>query len=231
MELSIDEVAKRLNVPLETVQRWVRQGKIPMLHQRGEYTIRVEMLKRWAGERKLNVRTTDTDTASSSDGKAEFDGVLPAMQRGGVFYDLAGETKEQVLRSAVTCMPNLARIDRAVILEKLIERENLASTGIGNGIALPHPRANPGIGLVSPQISTCFLKRPIDFDAIDRQPVAVLMVLLSNTTELHLSLLSKLSFFLRDRSFCDLLRTIPTSDRLFARIATMEGIEHSTLPK
>lgn len=222
MDLTIQEVAARLGLPIETVQRWVRQGKIPMQHSRGTYSIRQEMLVRWAEEHKLKIKPAAIVTAP--DGTAEFDGIHPAMQRGGVFYELAGDTKELVLQSAVDCIPNLARIDRTVILEKLVERENLASTGLGNGIALPHPRANPGIGLMLPQISTCFLSKPIEFDAIDHKPVTVMMVLLSNDTKLHLTLLSKLAFFLRDKTFSDFLRSAPPKEQLLERIAALEAV-------
>jgi len=225
MDLTLKEVAARLSLPIETVRRWVRQGKIPMQHSKGNYTIRKEMLVRWAEEHKLRIRPVSTDSPSDNGG-VEFDGIHPAMQRGGVFYDLAGETKEQVLQSAVDRIPNLARIDRTVIMEKLVERENLASTGIGNGIALPHPRANPGIGLLLPQISTCFLSKPIRYDAIDHKPVTVLMVLLSNDTKLHLSLLSKLAFILRNRDFSDFLRSAPPKEQLLDRIAVMEDNAH-----
>jgi PTS system nitrogen regulatory IIA component len=55
----------------------------------------------------------------------------------------------------VDVIPGIPAADKDMVLESLIEREQLASTGIGNGIALPHPRSNPGITLAMPQITTC----------------------------------------------------------------------------
>lgn len=220
VELTIKEVATRLSIPMETLHRWVRQGKIPMQRIRGEYVIRKEMFERWADEHKLNIHATTGAVQPSEE--AAFDGVLPAMQRGGIFYGLTGDSKEAALQAAVANIPNLERIDRKIVFEKLIEREQLASTGIGHGIALPHPRANPGIGLMLPQISTCFFAKPIPYDAIDGQPVSVMMVLLSGSTKLHLTLLSKISFYLRNRPFRDYLLTAPPAQALLDKLAEMQ---------
>ncbi len=221
MALTIKEVADRLNVPIETVYRWIRQGKIPMQHSRGEYAIRPEMLARWADEHKLKMHSPGP--AIEPDPEPEVDGILQAMQRGGIFYDLAGEDKEQVLRSAVERIPNIQSSDGDLIYEKLVEREQMASTGIGHGIAIPHPRTKPDIQLALPQITTCFLARPVPFEAIDNQPVSVLMVLLSNSTKQHLSLLSKLSFYLRDTNFRTLFLTKPSPPAILDKIAELES--------
>ncbi len=220
MELTIREVASRLNIPMETLHRWVRQGKIPMQRSRGEYIIRQEMLERWAEEHKLSLQKQPN--AEQSSNEDAFDGVLPAMERGGIFYDLTAQSKEAALQAAVDHIPNLKRIDRKIILEKLLEREQMASTGIGHGVALPHPRANPGVGLILPQITTCFFPKPVAFDAIDNRPISVMMVLLSGSTKLHLSLLSKISFYLRNVDFRDYLLTAPPAEDLLNKVAELK---------
>ena len=220
--LTIEEVAGRLNVPVETVYRWVRQGKIPMHQSRGKYTIRAEMLERWATDHKLDIVARGPDPAAQQE-EQTFDGILPAMQRGGFFYDIQGNDRESVLRAAVDLIPGIAAADRGRVLESLAEREQLASTGIGNGIALPHPRSNPGITLAMPQITTFFLKCAIDYEAIDSRPVSILMVLLSNTTKQHLSMLSKLSYYLRDASFRQCLLNNLDQASIFDHITAMES--------
>lgn len=222
MELTIQEVALRLNMPIETVHRWIRQGKIPMQNSRGGYTIRHEMLERWAYEHKLSVYAAPKTAAGLTPEKV-LDGILPAMQRGGVLYELEGDTKEPILQTAVDGIPNLEAADRVLVYEKLLEREHLASTGIGHGIALPHPRTNLGIRLTQPQVTTCFLAQPIAFDAIDHRPVSVLMILLSGSTKQHLSLLSKISYYLRDRTFRDFILSAPSPEKLWDKIGQMES--------
>ena len=222
MELTVHEVAERLNIPVETIHRWVRQGKIPMQTQRGGHTIHHEMLERWASEHKLKIHEARRQTPGVGV-DTDIDGILPAMQRGGVFYDIQGNARETALRSAVDLIPSLKDADRDIIYEKLIEREQLASTGIGHGIALPHPRTAPGIVLGKPQITTCFLKQPVAFDAIDNRPVSIMMVLLSCSTKQHLSLLSKLAYYLRDAAFRDYLLAVPAKDDLLSRIERMDA--------
>lgn len=221
MMLTVKEVALRLNLPTETVRRWIRQGKIPMQYSRGEYAIRSEMLLRWADEHKLDVHGPASLMAPAEE--PDFDGILPAMQRGGVFYDVDGKTREAVLRSAVALIPHIGPHDLELVYNALIEREQLASTGIGHGIALPHPRSNPGIDLALAQITTCFLARPVGFEAIDARPVSVVLVLLSRSTKQHVTMLSKLSYYLRNAAFRELLLACPVQPEIFEAIAAMEA--------
>ncbi|MEJ2039894.1 MAG: PTS sugar transporter subunit IIA [Desulfosarcinaceae bacterium] len=222
MELTIQDVAGRLNIPAETIHRWIRQGKIPMQLNHGNYTIHTEILERWAHEHKLRIGEARQPAGPTCD-DSEFDSVLAAMQRGGFFYDVAGDSKETAIRSAVDLMPNIQGADRDLIYEKLMEREALASTGIGHGIALPHPRTSPSITMGKPQITTCFLSKSIPYEAIDQRPVTILMVLLSCSTRQHLSMISKLSFFLRDASFRDYLLGIPGQEDILRKLAELES--------
>ena len=218
MELTIKDVARRLNVPLETVLRWIRQGKIPVQHGRGGFTIRTEMLDRWAEEHQLRV----CDPRLADRAPEEMDGLLTAMERGGIFYNITGDNKLLVLRAVVETIPNLDAGDLDTVYEKLVEREQLASTGIGHGIALPHPRSAPQIKLPKPQITTCFLAQPVAYEAIDNQPVRLIMVLLGTSTRQHVHLLSRLSFHLRDRKFRDYLLTSPPKEAILDKIAEIE---------
>jgi PTS system nitrogen regulatory IIA component len=83
----------------------------------------------------------------------------------------------------------------------LLARESLASTGVGDGIAIPHVRYSITLHPPRPMLSLCFLENAIDFNALDGRPVRVLCILLSPTIRGHLILLSKLGFALRDPGF------------------------------
>ena len=128
-----------------------------------------------------------------------------------------------MLGAAVDLIPGIPASHRGRVLKSLLEREQMASTGIGNGIALPHPRSNPGITLAMPQITTCFLACAVDLGAIDSRPVSILMVLLSNSTKQHLAMLSKLSYYLRDTGFRQCLLNKSDHPSIFDHIKTMES--------
>ena len=100
------------------------------------------------------------------------------------------------------------------IYEKLITREKLGSTGIGEGIALPHsrlPQCEDTLGALF------LLDEPIDFDSIDRKPVDLVFVLLvpEEATEQHLQTLSMLAEKFNQAEFRDTLRNASDTDSLY----------------
>lgn len=104
---------------------------------------------------------------------------------------------------------------------KLMERENILSTGVGNGIAIPHPRAQSD-RLENSMLSICFLENPIEYNAMDNKPVSVLFILLCQSLEIHLHILSTLSFCLRDNAFAAFIKTAPDQEAIFKRIETFQ---------
>jgi nitrogen PTS system EIIA component len=106
-------------------------------------------------------------------------------------------------------------VDAREIFEVLLERERLGTTGVGAGIAIPHgklPRLDGLYGFFAK------LDRPIDFEAIDDQPVDLIFVLLApeSAGADHLKALARVSRLLRDRSVCEKLRGSDNGDALYA---------------
>jgi len=103
------------------------------------------------------------------------------------------------------------------IFDSLIGRERLGSTGLGNGVALPHGRLR---GLKQPIAALITLRQGIDFDAIDRQPVDLLYALLvpEESTEEHLQILARLASLFSNPDFCSRLRNCSDSDQCFQLI-------------
>lgn len=98
---------------------------------------------------------------------------------------------------------------------------SLGSTGIGDGIAVPHVR-NPVVLHVSkPTVTLCFLDHPIDFGAIDDMPVDTMFAIVSPSVKAHLHLLSRLAFVLRDPGFKAALRDHGSRPPRVCRAASM----------
>ena len=111
---------------------------------------------------------------------------------------LQGRSKEQVLANLVALLAARGRIQhREALLESLLEREGLGSTGIGHGVAIPHgrcaERARPAIALARSE-------HEVDFDSIDGQPTRLFFLLVApeNGSNEHLHLLARIAHLMRD---------------------------------
>jgi len=230
MQLQLDEFAKCLDIPSNTVERWIRQGRIPVRKKGNTCEFSQPMIEKWAEANHLKFMLPEAQTDSEAAAPAELMDDLPSvMRRGGVFYDIEGDTIEAVLWSAVEKVPFFDTPEqKAQLYENLKAREEMMSTGIGKGVAIPHPRT-PMTGSGNPSfITTCFLKSPINYGAIDKKPVFVLFLLVSATAKLHLHLLAQLSYCLRDEAFLEFLSRKPDPAALFENITKRaEAIESS----
>lgn len=231
MKRSLTEIAGHLGLNLDTLDRWIRQGKIPVNKQGDMGIYNVSELNRWADkQRKTSLnsedkfRTPQGDMAAqSSSGDLSDLILLAALKRGGIFQGVKGEDKGEILKAAVDLIPDYPGKNNSEILDQLMEREKLTSTGIGEGVAIPHPRNPLSQGLTEPMIVTCFPEKEIPFQSIDDQPVFVIFLMLSPTVEIHLNMLSRLSFCLRHSHFIRFIRQAPDAEHFLSCITEMEN--------
>lgn len=219
MHLTIKEVSKLLNLPSSTVQRWIRQGSIPVYNFQGEYVFLEKDLKKWARSHGIVLPSESQEAVNRN--PTQTCSLHLAMERGGVLHGIRGDDVSGVLKAAVDAAPIDPSIDRNELFVRLIEREELFTTGIGRGVAIPHPRSPLEKAPARPSITTCFLNTPMDYDAIDGLPVFVLFLMLSPSPKIHLRLLAKLSHLLREKPFVDFLKGRPSANDLFSRVDEM----------
>lgn len=201
MQLNVRDVSDLLKVSEKTVYRWINQGILPAYRVNDQYRFNRAELLEWATARKMNVSAALFDEPESD--ATPIPGLVEALQAGGIFYRVGGTDKESALRGVVEHMRLPDEVDREFVLRVLLARERLQSTGIGDGIAIPHVR-NPIVLHVSrPMITLCFLERAVAFDALDGKPVFALFSLISPTVRAHLRLLSRLAFGLNQPGFKD----------------------------
>ncbi len=201
MKLLVKDAARLLSVSEKTIYRWIKQGSIPAYRLNEQYRFNRAELLEWATSRRIALspeifREEESESLSPAD-------FTEALRAGGIHYRIGGSDKPSVLHHVVETMRLPAEVDRAFLYEVLLAREALGSTAIGDGIAIPHVRNPVILHLERPLITLCFLERPVDFGALDGQPVATLFTLISPTVRAHLHLLSRLSFALRNSGFRD----------------------------
>ncbi|MBP5353298.1 MAG: PTS sugar transporter subunit IIA [Alphaproteobacteria bacterium] len=122
-----------------------------------------------------------------------------------VLMDVAAESKRSLLEKLSAFAAEKERLDKNSIFEAIWERENLGSTGYGNGVAFPHARIN-GLDKVVTMVAR--LDKAVDFDAMDGQPVDIIAMLISpeNSGEDHLRILAALSRVLKNEGACSQIR-------------------------
>src|SRR5206468_10348253 len=98
----------------------------------------------------------------------------------------------------------------------------LGSTGIGDGIAIPHLRSPLVLRVSDPIILLCFLKHRVDFHAVDGQPVQTLITLLSPTIQTHLRMLANVAHMLHDEGVRNLLRSRASREAIVGRMRALE---------
>jgi PTS system nitrogen regulatory IIA component len=196
MQLSVRDVSRVLDVSEATVTRWIRQRGLPARHVAGQYRFNRAELLEWATGQGIKV---SLELFNCLDEDADpVPTLAEALEAGGIFYDLPDTTKERALRALVHVLPLPEGVDLELLLALFLAREASASTAIGGGIALPHVRNPIVLHVPRPTLTLAFLEKPVDFGALDGEPVRTLFCLISPTPRSHLQLLSRLSFVLHD---------------------------------
>ncbi|MBI9075796.1 MAG: PTS sugar transporter subunit IIA [Desulfatibacillum sp.] len=218
--MNIRQAADYLNLPVQTLQRWIAQGFLPAPAGASlAPSFEKDWLTNWAKSKNLSVGAGAKESVPKA---TPARSLVQALERGGVFTDVQGDTVDEALAQAAVLSP-VPRDHLTEFTRQLLDRERLCSTGQGKGVAIPHARRPIEDTGVEASITTCFLNTPLDFKAIDGKPVSTLFLLISPSVDVHLHLLSRLAFCLRDNSFVDFLSKKPLPVDLLAMAGEFEA--------
>jgi nitrogen PTS system EIIA component len=220
MRVTVREAAGLLNAPEAQVYEWIESGDLPAHRINDQYRINRSELLEWATGRNIPV----APALFHEDEKDErIPSVAGSLERGGIFHDVAGATREEVLRSIIALLKLEDEGDRETLLHLFLARDTGAVVPVGDGIAIPHVRNPIALSTDEPSLALCFLRQPVDFAAPDRQPVFALFFLVSPTTRSHLQMLAKIARLLRDPVFRAAIRGRAPAARLIEVARNAEG--------
>lgn len=139
-----------------------------------------------------------------------------------VFPALKVQSKKQLLQELASRAATIIKIPERRIFETLIERERLGTTGVGQGIAIPHGRLSD-IKTIAGLFAR--LETPIDYDAVDSQPVDLVFLLLApeGAGADHLKALARVSRLLRNQAACEKLRAAKSAEAIYAILTEPTG--------
>jgi nitrogen PTS system EIIA component len=235
MDLKVKDVADLLNVSETTIHRWLSEGKIPAYRLNQQYCFSRGEIQNWVMNQNMDqshksLLTTNIDVIETSG----FEEVLPvtsrgvkqfslyrALHKGKVILALEGSSKQELIQTAVDDIASTLDLDSEMLFDLLWDRERLQPTALNNGVGVPHTRDF----LLKAQdvVFVAYPKEPIEYGALDGQPVHTLFFLFASEDKRHLHLLAKIALLCSHPGTLDFLRQRPSKLALLDYVKSWEA--------
>ncbi|MDA3811204.1 MAG: PTS sugar transporter subunit IIA [Spirochaetaceae bacterium] len=204
--LTLNEVAKYLKLSEKTLQKMVKNKEIPCAKIANQWRFSRIMVDDWLRSKMEVIPKNDLSKLIEK----EFDYVPLSrlMDENAMIMDLKSNDKYGVLTELAEISFNNKLIhDKEYLISKLLEREDLTSTSIGNGIALPHLRKPSNDVINEPKIVIGISNKGIDYNSFDGSPTHIFFLILSDSEVVHLRILSKIARVLRNKESLDKIKS------------------------
>ncbi len=204
--LTIKDVSDFLQVNERTIHRLIQANKIPATKVGNQWRFHPAQLEVWflnGGEQEVSNGSACAPWLAEE----EFRIVSPDR----VLLNLDARSPSAALEPMVdTLVASGHLLQKPIFLRELIRREELMSTGVGNGVALPHAWHPINDLFHAPLVVAARLKTPIDFRAVDQEPVDLIFLLCAPRNRVHLKLLSAMAIIAKDIPLLNELRRSKT---------------------
>ncbi len=218
MDLKIKDIVELLQVNEKTVYRWIKDKKIPCYRINHQYRFNRLEINEWILSNKIELSSHVLNLSAGNRTTNFYD----LLKSGGVYSGITGNSVKEILSSAINTISTPKGISKDEILSALLSREEMMTTAIGRGIAIPHPR-NPIItDVTDASVSICYLQNQMDFKALDKETVHTLFIVITNNPRRHLEVLSKISFLCQQDSFIEMLKAQSPKDEILNFIEAKE---------
>jgi PTS system nitrogen regulatory IIA component len=204
----------------KAIERWIRDDGMPHRSIRGQLLFHDSDVLQWAHERGIPIAREPPQ--SMRPGKPSWT-FADALRAGGIHYGVQATDRDSLLRALVERMPIADESDRDLLLDLLIASEKAGSTGVGDGIAIPHVRNPIVLPVDHSTVTLCFLEHPVDFASVDGKPVHTVFAIVSPTIRAHHTILSRLSRLLHHASFHRAIVNRAPSDEILAAARAAEN--------
>lgn len=214
MELTLKQVAEIFRVSETRIIDWINSENLPADLVSDQYRFHRADLLEWAA---IHNQSFSPSIYAKVNGDLTPAGthLSEALQAGGVLPDVPGGDLREILTVALTGLPIPDSMDRETLIDLFLSRENVGSTAIGGGIAVPHPRQPVLLAVPTPVIRLCYLNQPLDMSSPDGRPVDTLFLMICPTAHEHLQLLARLAALLQVDAVREALRNRSTGEPLF----------------
>lgn len=220
MKLTVRQVSRIFDTSEKAIERWIRDDKMPHIVIRGQLLFHDSDVLQWAHERGIPIAREPPQSLRPGKPSWTF---ADALSAGGIHYGVQATDRDSLLRALVDRMPIADEADRELLLDLLIASEKAGSTGVGEGIAIPHVRNPIVLPVDHSTVTLCFLDHAVDFASIDGKPVHTVFAIVSPTIRAHHANLSRLSRLLHNPSFHRAIVERASSDEILAAARRAEN--------
>lgn len=205
--LTLAEVAEYLKLSDKTILKMIKNQEIPCAKIANQWRFSKPALNDWLTSKMEVIPQNDLSRLIEK----EYDSVPLSrlMDQENIILPLKARTQEEVIRElAERAYESRLISEKEIFIKKLLEREELTSTSIGSGIAIPHIRKASAEVVKEAKIIIGVSEQGIDFASFDGEPTNLFFLLISDSEVVHLRILSKLSSILRNEEAVKALRSI-----------------------
>lgn len=228
MDLTVKDVANLLHVQEGMIHKWIEDHIIPNYRVKDQYFFSLDEIQKWVVAHKHQLPSDVTlfndvkemEVEKKRPGTRQYS-LFRALHKGDILYRVPGETKEEVIRTAMKRIAKVLHVDAEIMTELLLERESLMATALNSGIGVPHTRDSLLNGHQD-AVFVVFPETPLDYGALDNQPVHTLFFLFACEDKRHLHLLAKIAHFSSFDNALELLQQKPEKERLLAYVQEWE---------
>ena len=220
--MSTKELATYLHVAERTVLKLVQEGTLPGVKVGNQWRFRKAIVDAWLDDQMLGIRPRYVEPTPSA-APSRLLSLANCFDESHIVAELSGKTKSSVIIELAAHAKKLDLIhDDTWFVGALIQRENLMSSAIGNGVAFPHTLRRHPEQMIKPFLVLGRSQEGIDFDSLDGKPAHLFFVLGLKHEELHLPWLAKLVQMLAQ---ADLVSSILEADGPAAIYACLAAAE------
>lgn len=213
MKLTVSEAASLLGSAEERVYEWIEEAELPAQKLRGQFRINRSDLLEWATAHNISVAPRAFRQERGTPTLAD------ALRAGGVHHRIEGSDLQTILRNIVELLPLADSSDRELLLQILLARNTFGVAAVGEGIAIPHVRTPIILAPTDAVLALSFLTQPFDLRAPDGRPIDTLFLLICPTIHVHLAMLAKLAYGLKNETFRTAVRRRASAEEI-VQIAT-----------
>ena len=201
MILTLKELADYLKLNDRTVLRMLKNGQIKGTKLGGQWRFNGSEIDQLFFPNKTNSDDVPLSELTHSQFGIQLSRLINSER---IFLDMKATNVEEAINELVNAQVfNKLVLNVNELRAKCLERESMLSTGVGNGIAVPHPRDPVPTLRASGCIVIGRSVKGIDYNAVDGKPVHLFFLLCAQTADLHIYLMGKIATLLRDEEFVD----------------------------